>query len=466
VSGGGERGATAEETPGRWVDDTNQALLTDLYQLTMAQAYWKEAMDGEAVFSLFFRRLPPARNYLLACGLDDALHFLETARFSDQGIAYLATLPGFHREFLDRLRRFRFSGDVYAMPEGTPVFPGEPILEVVAPIAEAQLVETLVMNQVQLQTVLASKASRIVTAAGGRTVVDFGLRRMHGADAGLKSARAFHIAGVDATSNVLAGLVYGLPVAGTMGHSYIQAHDHELDALRSFLQLYPEAILLVDTYDTLRGVEKVIELARELGGDFRARGIRLDSGDLGDLAVGSRRMLDTAGLGRVGIFASGGLDEAQIAELVRRGAPINGFGVGTAMAVSSDAPALDLAYKLSGYAGRGRLKTSPGKANLPGQKQVFRLEPGGRAVGDVIGRWDEPPPPRGRPLLRPVMRGGQRLPAGTGREVLAASRELARRELDRLPDPIRGLEEAEPGYPVEISPALAAFREETMRGVG
>jgi nicotinate phosphoribosyltransferase len=444
------------------VDEASAALFTDLYELTMLQAYFREGMTGEAVFSLHVRRVPDSRNFLLACGLDDALTFLEALRFSPEALGYLRTLELFDAPFLDWLRAFRFTGDVFAPPEGTPVFAEEPLLEVVAPIAEGQLVEALVMNQVHLQTVLASKAARVVHAAAGRTVVDFGMRRMHGTDAALKAARAFHVAGVDATSDVLAGAVYGLPVAGTMGHSFVQAFDHELDAFRAFARLYPATILLVDTYDTLEGVRRVAELARELGDDFRVRGVRLDSGDLAALARGARDILDAAGLRQVEIFASGGLDEHAIARLVAQGAPITGFGVGTSMGVSSDAPALDIAYKLTAYAGKGRVKLSPGKRILPGQKQVFRVEEGGRAVRDVIARWGEDLP--GRPLLRQVMRGGRRLHAEPGGPGEARAR--AREEIARLPDAVRGLEPATPPYPVALSPRLQAHFEEVARQSG
>ncbi|CAN5521047.1 nicotinate phosphoribosyltransferase [soil metagenome] len=444
-----------------WVTEENAALLTDLYQLTMLQAYWKLGMREEAVFSLFYRKLPQTRNYMLACGLDDALRYLETARFTRDALDYLATLGHFSEEFLRWLEGFRFTGDVFAMPEGTPVFPEEPILEVVAPIAEAQLIETFLMNQIHLQTVLAAKAARVVTAAAGRAVVDFGLRRMHGTDAGMKSARAFYIAGVAATSNVLAGQAYGIPVAGTMAHSYIQAHDRELDAFRDFARIYPITILLVDTYDTLEGVRKVIHLARELGEEFRVRAIRLDSGDLAALAVEARRLLDEADLQRVEIFASGGLDEYSVAELVRKGAPINGFGVGTRMGVAEDAPTIDMVYKLTAYGGRGRLKTSPGKEVLPGRKQLFRVEEEGRAVRDILARAEEEH--SGRPLLGPVMRGGVRLPAGE--ETLAAARERARAEVQALPEQIRALEKAERPYPVEVSATLRGYQEEVRGGI-
>jgi nicotinate phosphoribosyltransferase len=434
-----------------WVDRDNVALLTDLYELTMLQAYWREGMNDEAVFSLFARKLPEERNYLLACGLDDALRFLEELRFSRESLDYLDTLPYFSKEFLGWLESFRFRGSVYAVPEGTPLFGHEPLLEVVASLPEAQIAESFVMNQVHFQTVVASKASRVVSAAEGRPVVDFGLRRMHGADAGLKAARAFHIAGVAATSNVLAGQVYRIPVAGTMAHSYIQAHESELEAFRKFSHLYPETILLVDTYDTLEGVRNVIRLSKELGSDFRVRGIRLDSGDLGDLARRSRALLDDAGLREVTIFASGGLDEHEVARLVKEAPSIDGFGVGTKMGVSEDAPALDMAYKVTAYAGRGRLKLSAGKTILPGRKQTFRIEENGEAVGDVLARHDESLP--GRPLIRKVMEGGKRLSSHV--ESLEAIRENASRERALLPSRLRGLSPA--AYPVEVSEALRGY---------
>ncbi|HUG88802.1 MAG TPA: nicotinate phosphoribosyltransferase [Actinomycetota bacterium] len=437
-----------------WVDDANVALLVDLYELTMAQAYWRQGMDDDAVFSLYFRELPATRNYILACGLADALRYLERLHFAGEHLAYLDSLGHFSAEFLDWLADLRFTGDVWAAPEGTPLFPEEPFLEVEGPIAAAQIAETFVMNQVCFQSVLASKAARVVTAADGRAVVDFGLRRMHGTDAGMKAARAFHVAGVAATSNVLAGEVYGVPVTGTMAHSYVQSHDDELEAFRAFVTLYPDTVLLVDTYDTLAGVEKVVALARELGGELRLRAIRLDSGDLGALARRSRSILDRAGLEQVEIFASGGLDEERIAGLLAAGAPIDGFGVGTEMGVSRDAPSLDMAYKLTAYAGLGRLKTSPGKQILPGRKQVFRREEGGEATGDVIARADEELP--GRPLLEPVMRRGEVTSAEVGD--LEAARARARREIALLPPRIRALPPADPPYPVAVSEALVGHQ--------
>jgi nicotinate phosphoribosyltransferase len=438
------------------------ALLVDQYELTMLQGYWAEGMEDTAVFSLFVRRLPEHRNYLLACGLDTVLDFIESFRFSPQARRFLADTGTFSSAFLDRLADIRFTGDVWAVPEGTPVFADEPLLEVEAPLPEGQVLETVIMNQMHLQTVLASKAARVKAAAGDRAVVDFGLRRMHGTDAGLKAARAFHIAGVDATSNVLAGKVWGVPVTGTMAHSYVQAHEDEMEAFRAFTRAFPDTTLLVDTYDTLEGVKKVVRLAEELGEDFRVRAIRLDSGDLGDLAASSRRILDRAGLERVAIFASGGLDEWEIRRLLEGGAPIDGFGVGTGMGVSRDAPTLDIAYKLVAYRGRGRMKLSRGKRSLPARKQVFRQEDAaGRATGDVLGLAHESL--AGRPLLRKVMEAGVRLDAG--RETLAASRERAARELERLPDRVRGLEGADPPYEVRVSDELERYAGEVTRKV-
>jgi len=435
-----------------WLDDEDAALLTDLYELKMLQAYFEEGMEGSATFDLFARRLPAERNYLVACGLEEVLHYLEHLRFSPAALDYLVHLGSFSTAFLDWLGRLRFTGDVFAVAEGTVVFAEEPILEVVAPLPQAQLVETLVTNQIHLQTLLASKAARVVTAAGGREVVDFGLRRMHGADAGLKAARAFYVAGVSATSNVLAGKVYGIPVAGTMGHSYVQAHDDEGDAFRAFARLYPDTVLLVDTYDTLEGVRRVVALSRELKEEFRVSALRIDSGELDTLCRKARRILDEAGLGHVKLYASGSLDERSIAELVARRAPIDGFGVGTRMGVSEDAPAIDLVYKLVEYAGRGRIKLSPDKTVLPGRKQIYRQQRMGEAIGDQIADAGERLD--GRPLLFPVMRGGRRLPSAD--EGLSAARERARLEIAALPARCRRLEPAEPPYPVKVSASLRA----------
>ncbi|ATB27398.1 nicotinate phosphoribosyltransferase [Melittangium boletus DSM 14713] len=432
------------------------ALLTDLYELTMVDAYLSEGLQDEAAFSLFVRRLPARRNYLVACGLEEALTYLETLRFSSEELAWLESLGRFSPRLLEWLEHFHFTGDVHAVPEGTPLFGEEPLLEVIAPLPEAQLVETYLINQVHLQTLAASKAARVVEAAQGRPVVDFGVRRMHGVDAGLKVARAAYVAGVSATSNLLAGQRYGIPVAGTMAHSYVQAHDDERSAFRAYARRFPETTLLVDTYDTLEGVRKVVELSRELGPEFQVRAVRLDSGDLVSLAHSARRLLDAAGLEHVHIFASGGLDEDEVARLLEHHAPIDAFGVGTAMGVSTDAPALDMAYKLVEYAGHGRLKLSPGKVLLPGRKQVFRQEADGMAPRDVLARHEEALP--GRPLLRRVMRAGRRLEDAS--PSLAAIRAHAREERERLPPAVRRLEPVRPPYRVDVSPALNAAKEQ------
>jgi len=449
--------------PGVWADDRNAALLTDLYELTMMQAYFREGLRDTAVFDLFVRKLPANRNYLVAAGLETAIGYLEDLHFTPEALAYLESLGTFSRDFLDYLAELRFTGDVAAMPEGTPVFPDEPLIEVAAPLPQAQLAETFLLNQIHHQTLMASKASRVVDAAGEAAVVDFGARRMHGVDASLKAARAFHIAGAAATSNVLAGQVYGIPVSGTMAHSYIEAHPDELGAFAAFAGIYPDTVLLVDTYDTLAGVRKVAELAARWGDDFRVRAIRLDSGDLGRLARDSRAILDAAGLTGVGIFASGSLDEYRIAELMAQGAPIDGFGVGTHMGVSEDAPYLDSAYKLVEYAGQPRMKLATHKVTLPGRKQVFReADEAGTLQRDVIARADEVAP--GRPLLQPVMRGGKREPGAL--PDLAGARDHARQERQRLPGVLRGVEAAATAYPVSVSDALRQTADSLRRSLG
>ncbi len=442
--------------------EDSAALLTDLYEFAMVEAYLDEDLHDEAVFSLFVRRLPVRRNYLVACGLDDVLRYLETLRFTPEQLSYLASLGRFSDRLLRYLERFRFSGEVCAVPEGTPVFSEEPILEVVAPLPEAQLVETYLLNQVHLQTLAASKAARVVEAAAGRSVMEFGLRRTHGMDAGLKVARAAFIAGVDSTSNVLAGQRYGVPVAGTMAHSFVQAHDDELEAFRAFTRCFPDATLLVDTYDTLRGVQHVIRLARELGDNFHVHAVRLDSGDLLALSRAARQMLNEAGLQRVKIIGSGNLDEDAIARLLSQKAPIDGFGVGTALGVSLDMPCLDIVYKLVAYGGKDRIKLSTAKVLYPGRKQVFRIEENGTARRDVLARHGEQL--EGRPLLRPVMRDGKRMP-GTS-PTLTEIRAYARHELERLPSAFRSLEPVNPPYRVEVSPVLAWTREQLMEAWG
>ncbi len=429
---------------------TNTALLTDLYELTMLQAYWANSMHQEAVFSFFSRKLPQQRNFLLACGLEDVLAYLEELHFTPRALDYLHGLQMFQEDFLHWLSSFSFQGDVYAMPEGTVCFAHEPLLEVVAPIGQAQLLESYLINQYHVQTLAASKAARVSLAAGDKKVIDFGLRRIHGIDAGLKSARGFYVAGVQATSNVLAGAAYGIPVSGTMAHSFIQAHDNELDAFRNFARAFPQTVLLVDTFDSLEGTRKVIQLAGELGAEFHIRGIRIDSSDLKELSFQLRQELDTAGLHEVSIFASGSLDEYRVLDLVESKAPVDGFGVGTKMGVSNDAPYLDMVYKLASYAGKGRMKTSIGKETLPHQKQVFRQERDSTYIQDILAASTETHP--GRPLLRQVMHKGKRLSAG--QETLPEIRDRAHNELAALPSALRSLSPAQQVYPVRTSPYL------------
>lgn len=433
----------------------SSALLTDLYQLTMAQAYWKEGLTEPAVFSLFVRRLPKQRNYLLACGIDTLLEKLHSLRFTDDELDYLASLPQFDAPFIERLRAFRFTGEVRAMRDGTPVFAEEPLLEVTATLPEAQLIETMVLNEVHLQTMLASKAVRVVTAAHGRRVIDFSMRRMHGLETSLAGARAFHVGGVAATSNVAAGRALGIAVAGTMAHSYVQAHETEFDAFRAFVDIYPDAVLLVDTYDTVAGVNNVIALAREMGDAFHVTGIRLDSGDMLALSREARRLLDDAGLENLHIYASGGLDEEEIERFVQADAPIDGFGVGTAMGTAADAPSLDMVYKLAAYAGQPRVKTSPGKRVLPGSKQVVRQDEAGVATGDVIVCSDEQTP--GTPLMEVRMRSGE-LPESLDRSGRQA-RDRAYADIALLPPELRRLEPLQRPYPVRVSGSLARLHQ-------
>lgn len=426
----------------------HSGLLVDLYQLTMGESYVAEGLaESEATFSLFFRTLPAGWGYALASGLGGALRYLEALRFTEDDLAFLEGTGLFRAPLLDRLREFRFSGSVRGLPEGTAVFPNEPLLEVTGPLLETQVVETMLLNEIHLHTLVASKAARCVEAAEERLLVDFALRRTHGGEAGLAVARASHLAGFDATSNVLAGRLYGIPIAGTMAHSYVEAFEDELEAFRAFSRSYPDdAVLLVDTYDTLEGTRRAAEVGRELAvSGHRLRGVRLDSGDLAELSRGARAILDEAELEDAVVFASGGLDEHGIAELLAAGAPIGGFGVGTKMGVSADAPFLDAAYKLVELDGRPVLKLSPGKATLPGRKQVWRVA----GEHDTIGLEDGTS--AGDPLLREVMRDG----LATWSEPLAAMRERARRERESLPEAVRSLDAAP--HEVRIDPALDAL---------
>lgn len=413
----------------------------------MAQAYVAQQMSGLAVFETFFRKLPRGRSYVMAAGLSDVLDFLEAFRFGPDDLDYLREVGLFGDAFLQFLSGVRFTGDVWAVPEGTVVFPNEPIVQVIAPITEAQLAETFVVNQIHLQSVIASKAARVVEAARGRMVVDFGARRAHGTDAAVKVARAGYLAGLAGTSNLLAARRYGIRPFGTMAHSFIQAFDDELDAFGAFARAYPGATLLVDTYDTLHGVDLVIELARRLGPRFDVAAVRLDSGDLGGLSKAARVKLDAAGLNQVQIVASSGLDEYRIAALMSDACPIDGFAVGTKLGVAQDAPALDMAYKLVEYDGVGRTKLASNKVIYPGRKQVFRRTEHGVFAGDTIGRPDEPFD--GEPLLVPVMKNGRRIPAHDAG--LHAARQRARRQVDALAPRLRSLDDTDWRYPVDVS---------------
>lgn len=435
------------------------ALFTDLYELTMVQAYLEEGLTEEAVFSLYVRDLPERRNYLLACGQQEAIQAVESFRFTDEEIAYLRTLDLFQPPFLNWLSDFRFQGTIRAMPEGTPIFADEPILEVIAPLPQAQLLETFLMNQVHLQTTLASKTTRILEAASGRPIIDFAARRTHGIDAALQGSLAFYKVGIEATSNVLAGKRFGLQVTGTMAHSYIQAHKSEKEAFRSFVSQYPETILLIDTYDTLEAVDRIGELADELGDEFQIRGVRIDSGDLEELSRAVRQKLDSYGLNQVEIVVSGGLDEDNIARLVESDAPIDAFGVGTSMGVSKDAPSLNFVYKLCEYHGKGVMKLSPGKPILPGAKQVFRQLENRVAQHDIIGRHDESLP--GSPLLKTAMRHGQTV--HSWKQSLPAIRTYCNVQRSYLPDTVRSIESADPPYKVEVSPALQTHTNSVQR---
>ncbi len=440
------------------------ALFTDLYELTMAASYHREGMHEPATFSLFVRRLPPGRGFLVAAGLEAVLRYLESFQFSEDSLRYLHSLGLFPVGFLDFLADVRFTGTVRAVPEGTVIFEDEPLLEVTAPIIEAQLVETAVMNLCHLETVLASKAARAVLAARGRPVVDFGLRRAHGLDAGMKAARCAYLAGAVMTSNVLAAMRYGLPPAGTMAHSYVSAFPREIDAFRAFARAFPDATtLLLDTYDTLAAARKAVTVAREMEArGHRLGAVRLDSGDIVALSRAVRRILDDAGLQDVRIFVSGGLDEEAIEAVLEAGAPVDAFGVGTRMDVSADAPYLDMAYKLVHYAGRDVLKLSPGKATWTGEKQVWRRR---RADGtldhDLLALRDEPVPAAFEPLLHPVMGGGR--PVGPP-PPLSAIRERCARELAALPGEVRRLRDPAP-YPVHYSDRLLERQRKLEVGV-
>ncbi len=429
-------------------------LTTDLYELNMIQAYLDQDEDKEAVFEFFVRRLPPRRGFLVAAGLEDALTYLETLQFSAAEIDWLKSTRRFRNNLIDYLASFRFTGDVHAIAEGTVCFPNEPLIRITAPLPMAQLVETRLINILHYQTLIASKAARMVLAAPGKILSDFGLRTAHGAEAGLFSARASYIAGFASAANVLAGERYGIPIVGTMAHSFVQVHDNEMTAFENFARARPEGvILLIDTYNTEAGARKVVELAPKLKADGIAiRGVRIDSGDLTAMAKKVRSILDAGGLRDVIVLVSGGINEDVLQTMAKAKAPIDGFGIGVNLDASIDAPALDCAYKLQEYAGTPRRKLSEGKVTWPGLKQVWRAYgPDGKMRGDILTIESDTSP--GEPLITQVMRAGKRV---TPVPTLAQIRERAARDLARLPEPLQKLESG-PDYPVQISKALSAL---------
>jgi nicotinate phosphoribosyltransferase len=441
----------------------HSGLLTDLYELTMAAGYFQTRFDGKATFELFVRHLPPHRNFLVAAGLEQALEYLENVRFTREEIDFLRKHQLFakiHSDFFDYLAEFRFTGDAWAIPEGTLVFPGEPMLRITAPIIQGQILETYLLATLSYQTIVASKAARVVTAAAGRQVVDFGARRAHGIQASVLSARASVIGGCLGTSNTLAGQRLGIGVYGTQAHSWIMAHEDEADAFGHFMDVFPQgAVLLVDTYDVAGAVKKIIAMGQ------RPSGIRLDSGDLVKDSRWVRRQLDRAGWDDVKVFASGDLDEYRIAALLRKGAAIDAFGVGSALATPGDAPQLSMIYKLVEVERGGKIreaaKFTHAKATYPGRKQVFRRSNArGQFSGDTIALEDERPD-GGEPLLLEVMRAGRRTAPA---ESIDALRSRCMASLERLPKRFLHLHR-HAAYPVRYSARLTAMREKVRQRI-
>ena len=447
-----------------FVDEENMSIFIDLYELTMCASYFDNKRFEAATFDLFIRRLPPNRSYFLFAGLEQVLLFLEKVRFKEEHIDFLKK-QGFKDEFLDYLRNFKFTGEVWSIPEGTIVFPNESLIRVTAPIIEAQLIETFILNTTNLQTTIATKASRVVSAAKGRPVIEFGLRREHGTDAGMKVARCSYMAGCNGTSNVLAGMKYGIPTFGTMAHSFVMLFEREIDSFRAFVKTFPDkSTLLIDTFDDIKGAEKAAIVAKELEErGFKLGGVRLDSGDLAELSKKVRELLDRNGLKYVKIFASGDLDEYKVEELLIEDAKIDAFGVGTKMGTSEDRPYVDIIYKLCEKMNeKGEfspvMKLSKGKATLPGRKQVFRFkDERSNFVKDVIALEDEKV--NGEPLLVKVMEKGKivyDLPS------LEEIRKRALESLSKLPEKYKKLKGA-PRYPVELSLGLKKLMKE-LRG--
>jgi nicotinate phosphoribosyltransferase len=433
---------------------SNNTLLTDLYQLTMLQGYYEQNMEELAVFEFFVRKLPKNRGYLVAAGLAQVLTYLEQLRFSSDEIEWLASTGQFKPAVLDRLETLKFTGDVHAMPEGTVFFQNEPLLRITAPLPEAQLIESRIINLLHFQTLIASKAARSVFIAPDKLLVDFGMRRAHGSEAALLAARASYLVGFTGSSTVAAGMDFGIPIFGTMAHSFVQTYTRESQAFAHFAEANPDnVVLLIDTYDTEAAAQKVVDLAPTLHAKgIKIKSVRLDSGDLADHARKVRMILDRGGLNDTTIFASGNIDEYKLEELMAQQAPIDGFGIGTHMDTSADAPYLDSAYKLQEYAGIARRKRSEGKATWPGRKQVYRnYNEDGMMSGDTV--TVENAPCAGQPLLQLVMQRGKTV---AGQPTLIEAREYARRQLNGLPMSLRQLSNT-PEYPVIISAELQAL---------
>lgn len=429
-------------------------LLTDLYEITMAAGYWAHDVRNRATFSVFVRNPEQNRNFFVAAGLAAILQELEDYRFSNADITYLQNLQLFATDFLAALKQLRFTGDVHALPEGTFFFPEEPVLEITAPIIEAQLIETLVLNTIGIATLIATKASRCIHAAAGRPLVDFALRRTHGQTAGNQVARSTYIAGFAGTSNVQAGQRYGIPVSGTMAHAFVTAFDSELDAFRAYADTFPDnTIFLIDTYDTIAGAHNAATVAREMMARGQmALGVRLDSGDMLALSRDVRRILDDAGLSEMKIYASSSFDEFKITEIVRSGAPIDAFGVGTKVGVSADAPYLDIVYKLVRLGNRNIRKLSPGKVTLAGEKQIFRrLDASGMYLEDIIACREETIADA-KPLLEPVMAKGQKTKPTVS---LADIRKTVEKNWARLDQRYKNIHR-HAAFPVRISAKLEA----------
>jgi len=437
------------------ISPSNMALCTDLYELTMAAAYFENRIECRSSFELFVRALPSRRSYLVAAGLEQVVQYLRDMSFDSDAVDYLRSLDvfrGVSRDFFDYLRAFKFDGDVDAIPEGTLAFAGEPLVRVTAPVIQAQIVETYLLSTVTFQTLVASKAARVVSAARGRPVVDFGTRRAHGPLAGLWAARASYIAGCAGTSNVLAGRLLGIPVMGTCAHSWVMTFDSEMESFRKFRRVFPgHAVLLIDTYDTVEGAEKAVATGRPLAG------VRLDSGDLVSLSRKVRKILDRGGLKDARIMASGDLNEYRLERILSARAPLDAFGVGTEMVTSRDEPTLSTVYKLVeqsvGDRKMPRFKASERKSTYPGVKQVFRTcGRDGRFEGDVIASAEEDLP--GTALIEPVMRAGKMLRREPGIEEI---RQRCLDQLSRLPAKYKRLRKAA-RYPVRVSACLKRMR--------